>query len=69
MDQGGIDVWVGTLAERRVTAIICTVDLLKKDAELKILLGCTPQEAAVIHKTHNDGPQSAILIMRPGDTR
>ena len=67
MDQDGIDVWVGTLAERRVTAIICTVDLLKKDAELKILLACTPQEAATILKTHNDGPQSAILMMRPGD--
>ena len=67
MDQGGIDVWVGTLAERSVTAIICTVDLLKKDAELKILLGCSSQEAAAILKTHNDGPMSAILIMRPGD--
>ncbi len=67
MDQGGIDVWVGTLAEQNVTAVICTVDLLKNDAELKILLGCTPQEAAIILQFHNDGPQSAILILRAGD--
>ncbi len=68
MDQGGIDVWVGTLAEKKVTALICTVDLLKNDAEIKILLGCSPEEAAIILKTHNDGPQSAILIMRTGET-
>lgn len=67
MDQGGIDIWVGTLAEQTVTAIICTVDLFKQDAELKILLGCTPEEAATILKTHNGGPQSAILIIRPGE--
>ena len=69
MDQAGIDVWVGTLAERIVTAVICTVDLLKNDAELKILLGCAPEEAAIILRTHNDGPQSAILIMRPGEPK
>ncbi len=44
-DGGGIDVWVGSLLERRVTGIISTVDLLKRDAETKILLGCTSDEA------------------------
>ncbi len=64
MDQGGIDVWVGSLPDRRVTGVICTVDSLKQDAEIKILLNCTPDEAQVILQTHNDGSQSAILIMR-----
>ena len=31
MDGGGIDIWVGSLAEKKVNAIICTVDLMKKD--------------------------------------
>jgi inorganic pyrophosphatase len=66
MDQGGIDVWVGSQRERGVTALICTVDLTKRDAEMKILLGCTPEEAQVILQLHNDGPQSGILIPRPG---
>jgi inorganic pyrophosphatase len=65
MDQGGIDVWVGSLPGRHVTAIICTVDLTKRDSEIKILLGCTMEEANAILKTHNEGPQSAILIVRP----
>jgi inorganic pyrophosphatase len=66
MDQGGIDVWVGSQRERGVTAVILTVDLYKRDAEIKILLGCTTEDAQVILKIHNDGPQSGILIWRPG---
>jgi inorganic pyrophosphatase len=66
IDQGGIDVWVGSLPDRRVTAIICTVDLTKRDAEVKILLGCTPEETNTILRTHNEGPQSAILVARTG---
>lgn len=65
VDGGGVDVWVGSLPERRVTAIVCTVDALKRDAELKLLLGCTPDEAETILKTHNGEYQSALLIPRP----
>ena len=63
-DGGGIDVWVGSLEGRRVTAVICTVDLTKRDSEMKILLGCTPQEAKEILATHNSGPQAGTLITR-----
>lgn len=65
MDQGGIDAWAGSLPGRQVTAIICTVDMYKQDAEIKLLLGCTADDAAIILATHNSGPQSAILIVRP----
>ncbi|NOZ50820.1 MAG: inorganic diphosphatase [Chloroflexi bacterium] len=63
-DQGGIDVWVGSLPERRVAAIVCTVDWQKRDMEVKILLGCSDQEAEEILKIHNKGAQSAILLAR-----
>ena len=65
MDGGGIDAWVGSLPERRVTAVIVTVDLGKRDAELKLLLGCTPPEARAILATHNSGSQAGLLIFRP----
>ncbi len=65
-DGSGIDVWVGSLPEQTVTAVVCTVDPFKRDAEVKILLGCTPQEAQVILAIHNSGP-AALLIERPGD--
>src|SRR5918998_4047001 len=38
-DGSGIDVWVGSLPERRVTGAIMTVDALKRDAEVKLLIG------------------------------
>jgi inorganic pyrophosphatase len=64
MDQGGIDIWAGSLPDRRPTALICTVDQNKKDSEIKILLGCTKEEAQIILKTHNSGAQAGILIWR-----
>ena len=65
-DGGGLDVWVGSLPDRTVTAVLCTVDLEKQDAELKILLGCAPEEARQIAAIHNAGGQAGILIERDG---
>ena len=67
MDGGGVDVWRGSLPKARVTAIVCSVDSVKRDTEVKILLGCTPEEADTICRTHNGRFQSALLIPRPGD--
>ncbi len=64
MDGDGIDVWVGSLDGGGVTAVICTIDLTKRDSEMKILLGCTLEEAEEILATHNSGPQAGILITR-----
>jgi inorganic pyrophosphatase len=63
-DGGGIDVWLGSLAERRLGALICTVDAAKRDAELKLLLGCTPDEAQEILRFHNRGSQAGLLLER-----
>jgi inorganic pyrophosphatase len=64
-DGDGIDVWIGSLPHRRVTAIICTVDLDQQDAELKLLLGCTSEEAHTALGVHNTGSQTGMLIERP----
>ena len=64
MDGGGIDVWLGT-GDGGVNAVICTVDLLKKDSEIKILIGCTREETAAIYEKHNDSEHmKGILIPR-----
>lgn len=62
-DGDGIDVWVGSLPERRVTAVICTVDRGKRDAELKLLLGCTPQETEMALNFHNRDGQAGLLVL------
>ena len=64
MDGGGIDVWVGT-GEKKIDAIICIVDLMKRDSEIKILIGCTEQEKAIVYETHNETEfMKGILINR-----
>lgn len=63
MDGDGIDVWVGT-AERKVDAIICTVDLMKQDSEIKILIGCTEEEKEIVYHTHNDSEYMKGIMVR-----
>lgn len=67
MDGGGIDVWIGSLAEKQVNAIICTVDLMKKDSEIKLLIGCTEEEITTVYAFHNDSEfMKGFLIKRIG---
>jgi len=63
-DKADIDVWLGSLPSKAVTALICSVDLEKRDTETKILIGCTSEENRVIFNIHNTGYQSAILLVR-----
>ena len=66
MDGAGIDVWVGT-GEKKVDAIMCTVDLLKRDSEIKILIGCTEEEKKIVYETHNDSKYMKGILIRRGD--
>jgi inorganic pyrophosphatase len=67
-DGAGIDVWVGSAPDApgsapRVGAILCTVDLLKRDAEIKLLIGCTPDDwQAILAFTNGDSMQAAIVV-------
>jgi inorganic pyrophosphatase len=64
-DSGGIDVFKGSLHSKNVNTFICTVDLFKKDVEIKILIGCTPMEKRKIYEfLNNSDKMKAILIER-----
>ncbi len=64
MDGGGIDVWLGT-GEKSLDAILCTVDLLKRDSEIKLLVGCTEEEKSAVYEFHNNSKyMKAVLIRR-----
>ncbi len=63
-DGDGVDVWVGSLPEGRVTGVVCTVDAKKRDVEVKILLGCTPEETREIVRFHNAGTQAALWVAK-----
>ena len=67
MDGEGVDVWRGSLPEPRVTGAVFTVDVSDRDAEVKLLLGCTREEADLIVAFHNgraDGSVGALLVLR-----
>lgn len=63
MDGSGIDVWVGTNG-KKIDAIMCIVDLIKHDSEIKILIGCTEEEKAIIYETHNETPYMKGIMIR-----
>ncbi len=66
-DGNELDVWRGTCTEAKLDAIVCTVDLLKKDVEVKLLVGCTEQEKIIICDFHNNSKyMAAILLKRKG---
>ena len=66
-DGNGIDVWSGSADHRELTAIAGTVDMLKKDAEIKLIIGCTKAEIAIIEDFHNGYYMSAVIIWREND--
>ena len=58
-DGEGLDVWLGVAAEGKpladchVCGVIASVDLDKRDAELKLLLNCTEEEMLAIEQIYN----------------
>ena len=56
--------WIGS-GDKKIDAIMCIVDLTKRDSEIKILMGCTEEEKQIIVQTHNRTPyMKGILIRR-----
>ncbi len=47
-DEACIDVWIGSLNNKTLTGILCTFDKIKRDAEIKLLIGCTPADVQLI---------------------
>ena len=62
-DGGGIDVFVGSL-EPVVTGAVMTVDLHKRDAEMKVLIGCSSEEMRVVHDFMNSDSFGGALLVR-----
>jgi inorganic pyrophosphatase len=62
IDSGGVDIWVGSLGEKKVVGALCTTDLLKRDTELKIIYDCTEAEIQAIISFVNIGQMRAICV-------
>lgn len=64
MDGEGIDLWLGTDPAGKLTAILCTVDLIKRDSEIKLLLGCTEEEIQTVLAFHNQSELMRGMLVR-----
>ena len=64
-DGGGIDVWCGSLQNSELSGVIAVCDLLKKDTELKLLLGCNDEDTVKILSHHRTGDMTATLLETP----
>lgn len=64
-DGDGIDCWCGSLVRTRVNGVIVSVDMMKRDTEVKLMIGCTSDEMRRAWETFRHPPQEAILIERP----
>jgi len=53
-------------AGKKIDVVICTVDRLKRDAEVKLLIGCTEEEKALVCNFHNDGKYMGGILIRRG---
>jgi inorganic pyrophosphatase len=64
VDGGGVDVWVGSQPGRPLEAVLCSVDLYKRDVEVKLLLGCTEAEIEQILAFMNQFSMRVLLVQR-----
>jgi inorganic pyrophosphatase len=68
-DGAGIDVWLGASGQRRLSAVLLTVDLAKHDTEVKLLLGCSAEEHQIALDFFNSQFMQAILVDRPAPSK
>jgi len=65
IDSSGVDIWVGSMGNKKVVGILGTVDLLKKDTELKILIDCTEDEIRRINNFVDSDQMRGIYLKKP----
>ncbi len=64
IDGAGVDVWLGSQSERTLEAVALTVDLHKRDVEVKLLLGCNAAEKQMVLDFLNGSSMRAEIVYR-----
>ena len=64
-DRNGTDIRLGSLntVDKMLTRILCTFDTLKRNAEIKLLIGCTKEDVQVIQDFHRE--MHALYLPNP----
>ncbi len=64
IDGGGVDVWRGSQEKVGIIAVICTVDLVKRDTETKLLIDCDEAEISTVLSFHNESADMKGALLR-----
>jgi inorganic pyrophosphatase len=67
-DGAGIDVWLGSSRSAVADAVACAIDPAKRDAEIKILIGCSAEDRRRIMEFMNRGAGGIMLVERPASS-
>ena len=64
-DETGISIYKGSLSANQVNTVIIAADILKKDIEVKLLVGCSAaEEESILRFTNQTDFQKTVLIRR-----
>lgn len=64
-DMKPIDVFKGSLGGNQVQAVAVSADILKKDSEVKLMVGCSEEEIYdIMHFLNQTQFQKAVLLYR-----
>ncbi len=63
-DGAEMDAWMGSGTSRLVTGALLTLDPVKGDVEVKVLIDCTPGEMQLALAASNRGDMGAVLLSR-----
>lgn len=66
-DQSPIDVFKGSNPSSKVEAVVVTADILKKDCEAKLIVGCSEEEIHEILVFLNQTEFQKAILLRRGD--
>ena len=63
-DGAAVDIWCGSLGHRDVVGVVCTVDRVKNDVEMKLLLGCSGADLEAIRQFFHGLNMSCFVWQR-----
>jgi inorganic pyrophosphatase len=63
-DGTEIDVWLGSEADHALRGVLLSADLVKHDAEIKLLLGCTEQDIELIADFMRSENSGLLVVKR-----
>ena len=62
IDGEGIDIFIGSENTNKIKGIICTIDTIKNDAEIKIMYNCSDRDIDTAIEFLNNEFMSAVFI-------